>query len=278
MLGLLLFISAARAACTGAVTLDQLSAGLRQAEAAFAASDAPQFLRATASAREALPCLAEPLTPGVAAAWHRADALERIVSPQAEERPAMLAALRAMSNADPGYQFPRTLAPEGSVLPSLLEEAEALPPAERVRVEVPDRTLLLFDGQPGREWAGGLPVLVQVMWRDDLSVHLTLALGPGQAMPDLAALGALPPPIVSDARLSRPATLAAAGGALALSLVAGGALGWGEANRAAFHDPATDYAAVPGLVDRSHALSFTAIGAGVGAVGLGALVVFAGQL
>ena len=283
MLLVALFITAifpeANAACSGEIGLSALAEDLRQAEGAFAAADAPLFLRATAEARAALPCLSEPMTPGVAAAWHRSVALERIVSPAAQDRPLVLASLRAMSRADPGYRLPAALAFDGSVLPALLSEAEAMDPPQRSRFSAPDGTFVLLDGAPSQERELGLPVVAQLVWRQDLRVHATIALAPDQPMPSWSALGALPPPPPPPPdRLSRPATLALAGGAIALSLVAGGALGWGEANRATFYDPETPYSAAPALQQRSHALTFTALGAGLGAAGLGALVVLSGQL
>ena len=269
----------AGAACAEDATLSQLASDLRQAEDAFVAADAPAFLRATTEARAALPCLAEPLTPSVAAAWHRNEALERIVSPTTQDRPVVIAALRAMAIADPGYRFPAKLASEGSVLPGLLAEATAMGEVPHSRISTPESTMLVLDGAPGRDRPEGLPVIVQLMWREDLRVHATIPLAPDQPDPDWEALGVLPPPPPPPPdRLSRPATLALTGGAVALSLIAGGALGWGEANRVEFHAEDTPYSALPALQQRSHALTFTAIGAGIGAAGLGALVVLAGEL
>ena len=273
-------LGVARAACPEPVTSAELQGVLRSEEAAYAARDVGGFTTLVTRAHAMLPCLDEPVTPTLAAAWHRASALQASVAITAEARPAAVAAFRAMLASEPSYALGPGLAGPGSVLPGWLDEARAAGPGPSEPAQAPEQTHLIFDGVPDAARPAQRPTILQLAWADPADVHYTAELTPGEALPDWAALGLLPSQVVEPPtrwRLSRRSSLLAAGGAVALSAAAGLTLGLGEGNRSDFLVASSPEEA-GATIRRSHALSALGGMGVVGSAGLGLLVVLHGQL
>lgn len=273
-----LLLTLAHAVCPEAATVESVLGALTAAEQAFAAGDAGAFASRTSAARAALPCLREPVGPALAAAWHRNGALDAMVMLEADDRPVVLAALSAMLASDPSYRLPAALAPQGSLLPVWLEEARARGAGPGAPLLAPERTRVLLDGRDATERPEDRPLIVQLQWEGSAEVRYTAALAPGEALPDWAALGLLPPaPGATVARLGRPATLGLSGGALACAALSGVFLGFGYANREQFLALETNEGAEE-LIARSRRYSVAGAISAAGAVGLGAAVVLRGEL
>lgn len=275
---LLFLLAAARAACPEPSTNESLLGTLIAAEQAYAQGDVGAFTGRIREARGALPCLGEQARPELVAAWHRSGALEPLVVPEPSDRPVVIASLRALLAIEPGYAFPESLAPQGNILPIWLAEAREAGASERVRVSTPPRATLLFDGREGEDRPVDTPVIVQLRWDGESGVRYTAALDPGTSLPDWRSLGLIPPePEQDELRLSRPGTLAVAGGALALTATAGTLFGLGLANRAEFNALETNEGAED-LIQRSHTLTLLGAAAGLGAAGLAGVTVAFGGL
>jgi len=276
----ILALGGAWAACPEPTSNAELAGVLRSEEAAYAARDVAGFTTLATRARGALPCLSEPITPAVAAAWHRDSALQATVAITAEARPAVVASFRAMLAVAPDDPLPPGLAGTGSVLPAWLDEARAAGPGPSAPVSPPEGAHLLFDGLQGAARPTDRPTILQLVWEDPARVVYTAELAPGSPMPDWEALGLLPSEqIVEPTRwsLSRRSSLLVGGGALALSVLGGLALGLGEGNRADFLG-ATSPEDAGEAIARSHALSALGGVSAAGVAGLSVLLVLHGRL
>lgn len=280
MFPVILALGVARAACPEPASNAELLGVLRSEEAAYAARDIAGFTTLATRARGMLPCLDEPISPTVAAAWHRASALQATVAITAESRPTSVASFRAMLASESNYALAPGLAGPGSVVPAWLDEARGAGPGPTEPAAAPDHTHLLFDGVVGADRPTQRPTILQLEWEDPARVRYTAELGPGDALPDWAALGLLPSNEVIEPsrwRLSRRGTLLTGGGALALSAAAGLALGLAEANRSDFLNASTPEEASADI-SRSHALSALGGLSVAGVAGVGVLLVLHGQL
>jgi len=283
ILGLALLLAAlpgaARAACAQPTRSGDLIRPLGEAQAAFATMDGGAFEDAGARAATALGCLGEPITPPVAAAWHRQTAFSAWLRDDVD---ATRSSFRAALTLQPDWRLPEDVAPPNNPLARIYAEAGALGPGPEQPAWVEAGRGLLVDGA----LAGALPLerpaIVQVVSAEGV-VLLSQDLLPGQAPPPEIHLGAPPPELASSATMAGRTDLGAtmepaprgpgralavgAGGALAL---AGGMYLWSGVTHARYVGqglvPDDDLDA---LVRANHAQVWSAAGLALVSLGLG---------
>lgn len=266
----------AHASCAARTRTADLQRPINEAQAAFASMDGTGFARAGERGAEALRCLSEPISPTMAAAWHRHEGLAAFLADDAARARSAFRAARALQ---PSWALPEDVAPPGNPLTQLYEEAGALGPGPEEPVSVQPGLTLLVDGALSGAVPTERPAIVQVLAADGQVLHtdylrvgapLPADLAEAAAAPKLAAV-APPPPhditIVTQRERPPVALLASAGGALLLS---GGAYAWSASLRDRYlHDETVADEDLPGLITRNHAAVVTAGALAAAGLGLG---------
>lgn len=270
-----LFVSAALAApCASPSTTTDLAEALTAADTAFVSMDLPGFERARDRAEQHLLCLAEPLFPADAAAFHRLQALASFVG---EDAAGAEAAFRASTAVQPGFVLPQRLAPDGHPLREAYEAARALPASELSPLVQPDGRVLYVDGSRADQRPSERPYVLQALEGSGAVAH-TAWLPPTAPVPDWATAptpsAPIPAPVprARTARTPRTPLLVVSGVAVA---GAGGLYGLAWASRASWADEATPLENLDGLRARTNTATVAAgalAGAGIGLGGV-ALVV-----
>lgn len=256
-----LWVGVAEADGCAPVGAADLEAHLSAAEAAYTALDGEGLAAALDGFSLDLPCLAEAVTPALAARWHRDLAL--LAWGEGREADAR-AELAALARLQPGVPLPLALVPDGHALHGILAESHPAPP---VAVPPAAHGELSFDGirAPSRP---AEPTVFQ--WVDGAVVRRTERLKPGAPLPDYDHAGREPAP--DGARRRHWEWVAVAGGAGALSLAGAGLAAHG------FHtwEPGPTVSgddAYAGLVARQRAATGLSAVAIAGFAAAGALVV-----
>ncbi len=237
--------------CIQTVTLRELNESIRSTEHAFSQLDTDRFEVASTRMRSQLPCSREPLSPSLAAAYHRAEGLRLVMARDAEQAELAFAAARA---ADPGFRYPDDFVPPGS---PVYENyfALGLATATAVPLAPPMTGALFVDGLPTEQRPETWPTIFQHVGPDGIA-KTTRYLWPGDPLP--------PYPVQRDAPRMRRGALIAATSLLA---TAGGLFAGAFATRSVYDDPLTPYGDLDGL--RNRIVVFTVAsgilaGAGVG--------------
>jgi hypothetical protein len=244
----------AEAACPS--TVAAMNADVDAAVTAFSAMDRTTFLQARDRAREAFPCLTELLTPADIAAYHRMEALHAFVAKDKGVATSLFAASVALQ---PNYVLPEGLAPDGSPLRTIWDDAHERKTKAFTSIQPPEKMALYVDGKPQTRRATDRPVVLQVTSRSG-EVRYTSPLTTGAPNPDWATIAA----VQTDKPAFSMPLLAAGAGTVA---VAGGLFGGAMATRAKYFDPETPFESLDGLRKGSNTLGYVA--QGVGVVGLG---------
>ncbi len=246
--------------CIRPVTAAELDKVIATVVGRFDARDLDGLHAAGIEAETALRCVNEPLTPEQAARWHAARALVATSLLDAEEA---LRELRAALARTPSGLAPVPL----DSSPLLTQEFTLLardPTADVPLVDVKPRRgeILWVDGEEGAPLPRALPAVLQLQLDGEEGV--VTRPWTGEARP--AAWRAAFRPEGGARRW----VLAGSAGALAVG--AGAVYAVGLVNVARFEDDPPRQE-IPTLYARSHALTWVAAGAGVGALGLGVTAV-----
>ncbi|MDP2307765.1 MAG: hypothetical protein Q8P18_17200 [Pseudomonadota bacterium] len=269
---LLLFATLAHAECPGRTTTADLSSAVTAAETAYLAMNLDAFQAARTQADDAIPCLAEFVSPPDAAAYHRLIALDAYV---AQDNPRTLGSFMSALAIQPGYVLPSTIAPQGNPLDAIYQMARIQPPGRTAALVAPAGAVTLVDGARSANRPTERPTILQlgagtgeVLWSGYLPAD---APNPDWSAYSPAPASALPQEAPKHARRSPavPFAIGAGGGALA-----GGALyALALAGRAEFDDPATPLEELDGIRARTNGEVYAAAGLGVLALGLGTIAV-----
>ena len=149
-LALLLGPSLAHATCALPTTARDIATAVNDVDQAFIAMDINTFNEAEARATSGIECLEEALTPYDAAGVHRSAA-----------RTSYATALAAQ----PNFNLPPAIAPEGNSLQQLYAEARELAEEkpDRIALEVPRGTVLLVDGRRVQMRPLNRPAVIQLV-------------------------------------------------------------------------------------------------------------------
>lgn len=265
---LLTSLSLAAATCPATVEHNVVfTNAMTEAEEAFSALDLEAFQLALDSAVFAVPCLTELVSPAEAAQFHRLQALRQFL---ANEENEALSSFQSARRADPAYEFPAELVPNGHAIRDLYAQAAALP--EGQPAPTPQIGTVYVDGLAQGPLSPQGPNLVQVLGED--GVRSSTYRLPGDA-PSYASVPAtevgrprrsslpMDGPQLSEARLSlhKPRFFTGVGlGALALG-------SWALASRAAntYQQPQPSWGE-PELRRQERLTNGLTLGAGVASV------------
>jgi len=264
-----LFPSIGRAACPA--DTQELSTEVQAAGAAFSAMDLDGFVAARARAAEDLVCLAEPLTPPDAAAYHRMEALAAFLERDSD---GVVTAFRAALSVQPAYELPTSMSPPGHPLHTLYQAARDAPTAEPLAMLVPPGATVNVDGLQSTTRPADRPAVLQlvahdgaVLWSGFVKTGAELPEWPEVELPPAPTLAPLPvtemPPPVR--RTSVPLLVSAG----AVALASGGMYVAARTSRARFDDPETPFEDLEGIRRRTNTLETGSQVAGVAAVGMG---------
>jgi hypothetical protein len=239
--------------------------------------DLEAFDAARVDAVKVLDCLGETVTPADAAALHRMQALASFV---ARDDGGTLAAFRAATELQPGFELPMRIAPEGNPLRAQYELARGLPPSARARLDAPTDVTIYVDGARSATWPTERPTVLQGLGSSGAVDHNTWV-GLGEGLPAWATA----PEVVADVgdnavtkvkvkkekrpreareRTPRTPLLAVAGG---LALTSAGLYGYAWSQRATYLDDSTALDDLEKIRGRTNAAAATS--AAVGGVALG---------
>ncbi len=248
------------AACPERSSLSDFQAAARAGETAFADIDLPALTRARQMALSTLPCLAEPVTPVVAADFHRMMAMAAFT---AGDEALVLAEFHAARRLDPGYSIPVDVAPPGHPLVQLYERSAIAGSIERELDAVipPIGGTVVVDGTVQGLRPRGLSAVVQVFGEDGLLNHTEYLL-PGDPTPRFGPL----PLELEQKKRRRKGLLAATG---ATTLLAGGLYTRAVVGEAQFLDPTGDLPKPRPTRAVSNSFFWGSVGVGTVAVGLG---------
>ena len=279
VLALLAWSGPARAACQGPSSASDLMRALNEAQSAYASLDTDGFDRASAAVDEALPCLGEPISPPLAAAVHRNEAIKAYI---ADDPARVRSAFRAALALQPGWRMPEDVLPPGSPLAQLYDEARGLGPGPDEAINLPSGLQLLVDGASAQRVPSERPTVMQIVapdgqisgtWYlrvgDPFPSELRLLPAPAPVAPPLgptvAQLPETPPAEAPDRRWLPLAISAGASG-----LLAGGSYLLSAHAHADYVAPdAVAYEDLAGLERANHVEVIAAGGLGVAALGLG---------
>lgn len=164
--------------CDENFSTDALDEQLDEAMLAFASLDEAGFLTASTTSAIMVPCLEEPVTPSLAAAYHRVHAVRFFVSGQQDESAD---SMRAAFGIDPDGKLSGRIAPEGGKLFRMQEEALGRPAVANGSLVVPDGLSMMVDGSDGNKVPKDAPHIVHLL--EDGKMAWSGVLAPGGSLP-----------------------------------------------------------------------------------------------
>ncbi len=161
-LALLLGPSLAHATCALPTTARDIATAVNDVDQAFIAMDINTFNEAEARATSGIECLEEALTPYDAAGVHRSAALRAFIVRDTDAARTSYATALA---AQPNFNLPPAIAPEGNSLQQLYAEARELAEEkpDRIALEVPRGTVLLVGGRRVQMRPLNRPAVIQLV-------------------------------------------------------------------------------------------------------------------
>jgi len=273
--------------CEKPSTLLDFQHAATRGETAFAGMDIEGLVAARDLAASHLECVQEPVTPEVAAAFHR---LMAIVAFTEQDLDAVLAEFHAARRLQPGYQIPEEVAPQGHPLIRLYEDSVSAAEGDLSPVNPPVGGWVSVDGVRGAPVPTGISTIVQAFESDQTLVETVWYL-PGEELPSWG-----PDPALASAGTSQGLGRGLKLGATGASLLAGGVMMYGawrsncqfwytdsgfvsdyedRCSRfsGSFEPIADDGESLKKQKNQTNALYFSSIGAGVLGVGLGIVTV-----
>ncbi len=246
--------------CSESTTLTGFLSEARQGEASFADMDMVGLTRARQQALDRIPCLGEPVTTEVAAAFHRMMAMAAFT--QGDEG-GTLAEFHAARRLQPGYTIPEDVAPVGHPLVDLYVRSVDSAEGSLDPTIPPLGGWVTVDGVRGAPRPTGISTILQSFEADE-AIDRTLYLLPGDPTPSFG-----PMPIDELRRKRRRYAL---GGSTAAAVLASGVLyGMSWSSHGKFmdtDDPLAD-SQLPTQRNTTNTLLFASMGAGAVGVGLG---------
>ena len=172
ILSLVLMVSNAQADCALPTTARDIAQSVEDVQSAFIAMDINAFNEAESQTISSIECLEDSLTPYDIAGIHRSSALRSFIVRDLE---SAIASYAAALSAQPNYNLPVSIAPEGGSLYKLYRDARPLSEGQpdRIAQEVPRGAALLVDGRRSQMRPLDRPAVIQlvdlkgnVLWSD----------------------------------------------------------------------------------------------------------------
>lgn len=254
--------SALAADCVEPASLADLSGATRSGEAAFAEMNLPGLTEAQAAALAVVPCLEDPVPVGDAADFHRLMALSAFT--RGDER-QVLAEFHAARRLVPGYEVPDDVAPPGHPLMELYAASRDADEGILQSAVPPIGGHVVVDGVRGALRPSGSTSLIQAYSADGTWVESRFV----DAGDETPAWGPLPFEVAQTRR--RRVLFGSLTGAAGLTATGLYTFAW--ISRGDFDDPSTPDDRLPGLEERTNALSVAAAVTGAVTLGFGTFTV-----
>ena len=212
-----------------AISAQDFSLILEQAETAYADFDGARFQEVMDRAAFALPCLDSAISPAEAARYHQLQGIRQFSAAEEERSAEAFAAARS---AVPQLPLSETLVPPGHAM----RELYASIPLENggsELVPVPTQGTVLMDGTPAQSRPTSWPTVFQLQDAQG-QVTDTAYLLPGDAVPTYEGILPEPPPLANIKWIKSKRQLRLLGGGTALALAAGGTYALGAYNAAIY--------------------------------------------
>lgn len=270
---LALVSSASAADCLSKSTVEQITAKFDAAEKAYADFEVDLFASSLDEVAIMLPCFDAPMTPELAARYHRMRGLRLFIERDSARAQQAFAAARAI---DPAYEFPTTLIPPTHSIRTQYSAIDVANPAKSP-APTPVEGHLSFDGTQTLDRPTDWPTIVQV-YNGGSELQATAYVFPTDPLPAYKAIA----PVVSKAVAVRkpvsPKVIFAIG-AGAAAVGAGVLYVMAESSEREFfaYDESYTTSDLEAMQANTNGLTYGAIGAGVLALASGAGVVFVGK-
>jgi hypothetical protein len=196
-----------------------------------------------------LSCLTEPVSPNLAADYHRLIALAGYV---AQDTPRTVGAFRAALRLQPGYQLPEAIAPKGNALADQLQTAKLAGPAKVEALAPIDDGVILVDGTASVVRSKETPVLLQLIGGDGTLVD-SVYLDSGTPLPTWITTVASP--MAQATALTRPGPQPhLLWTSVGLAATSAGIYTWAGTQRALYDESSTDFQDLDALRSRTNNL------------------------
>jgi hypothetical protein len=272
-----LFTALALAVCPQRSSPEMLDTVIQLAERSFQELNPEGFESATSAAHDVLDCVNKPLSPSLAARFHRLRGFEWFSV--GEQATHVLEAFRASAIIDPAYTLPYTLVPAQHPLRHAYNAASSSLRDPRISILMPQTGSLVVDGTPNQDVPSTRPYVFQIVNNEGKATS-TSHVATGNLPPAYAIAEKKPArtkPLrsapVTSATPHTSRTLAISSGVAALVGTVLYAVAAGHSKQ--FHDIETDYGELSALKRQTNSLAVLsgALGGAAVGTGLSALVV-----
>lgn len=279
---LALFLApSAKANCAKRVDASELTEAAATGERVFSDMDETGLLREAQRAREQIiVCIAEPISPSDAAAFHRLMALDAFTRHNDDR---VIAEFHAARRLEPGYELPESVAPTEHRLRELYTRAASANDGLPEIVSSPENGYAIVGGVRNAPRLSSTPVIIQIYGPKDIWIE-TRYIQPGETLPvwGRSVLGVTAKDLGIDTTPTwkKPAPWYIAAGVSAA--VAGTFYALALREKSLFNAESTPDSDLPGHQDRANAFGWTAVGtAGLAVVltgiGVGFHISFGGE-
>jgi hypothetical protein len=264
-LSLMTPVSYAQSCPSEALSAQDFSQILEQAEVAYADFDGASFQEAMDRAAFALPCLDSAISPEEAARYHQLQGIRQFSAAEEERSAEAFAAARS---AVPQLPLSEALVPPGPAM----QELYASSPLENggsEMVPVPTAGSVLMDGFQAQSRPTTWPTVFQLQDAQGQITNTTYLL-PGDAVPIYEGVLPEPPPLANIKWIKSKRQLRLLGGGTALALAAGGTYALGAYSAAIYEQdqPTWDSAAFRAHERKTNGLVLGSAGMGLASMAL----------
>lgn len=255
----LLWAETAKANCTKRANASEITEAAVAGERAFSDMDETGLLREAQRVREQIVvCVAEPISPSDAAAFHRLMALDAFTRHNDER---VIAEFHAARRLEPGYELPESVAPQEHRLRELYVRAASVNDGLPEPVSSPENGYAIVGGVRNAPRLSSTPVIIQIFGPKDIWIE-TRYIQPGETLPvwgkNILGVTAKDLGIDTTPTWKKPAPWYIAAGVS--TVVAGTFYALALREKSLFNDSSTSDSDLPGHRDRANAFGWTAVG------------------
>ncbi|MBI2475538.1 hypothetical protein HYV69_03900 [Candidatus Uhrbacteria bacterium] len=251
----------ANAECAKTIAVSEIQKAAMQGENAFSDMNVSALLQQAQRAREQIVvCVAEPISPSSAAAFHRLMALDAFTR---HNDSRVIAEFHAARRLEPGYILPASVAPIGHRLHELYASAASAEDGISESVFAPEGGYAIVGGVRNAPRLSATPFIIQVYGPKGVWIE-TRYIQPGEKLPvwgqNILGITAKDLGIDTVPTWKKPIAWYIAAGVS--TLVAGTFYGLALREKSLFNDELTPDSDLSGHRDRANAFGWTAVGTG----------------
>ncbi|MBI4714236.1 hypothetical protein HY771_03585 [Candidatus Uhrbacteria bacterium] len=255
----LIWAKSAQAICPSPVSASELRQAAIQGENAFSDMNVAELLQQAQRAREQIVvCVAEPISPSDAAAFHRLMALDAFTR---HNDARVIAEFHAARRLEPGYELPESIAPVGHRLNELYARAANEDDGLPESVFAPEGGYAIVGGVRNAPRLSSTPLVIQVYGPKDVWIE-TRYIQLGEKLPvwgkNVYGVTAKDLGLDTTPTWKKPAPWYIVAGVS--TLVAGTFYALALREKSFFNAQSTPDSDLPGYRDRANAFGWTAVG------------------